>query len=139
MTTTDGIAVDHRNDGLRQSAYLHLHVEHRETGHTLVVDITATTFHVHVATATERMLHVLQAFALRHLAHGTRQQHHTDALQFTALGKGLTQLQCRLRREGVTVTGTVDGNLRNAVILLEDNLLELPDLFPLSCFHTIHI
>ena len=35
MSATDGIAIDHGDDGLRKAPYLHLHIEHIETGHTI--------------------------------------------------------------------------------------------------------
>ena len=91
---------------------------------------------MHVATRTEGMLHILQPLTFRHVTHGSRQQHHTDALQFTAERKGLTQLQRRLRCKGVAVAWAVNGNLGNTVILFEENFFELPNLFPLSLFHT---
>ena len=50
VATTNGITIDHCNDWLRQSANLHLHVEHRQAGDTLVVNVTATSLHMHVAT-----------------------------------------------------------------------------------------
>ena len=66
----------------------------------------------------------------------TQLVNHTDALQFTAERKGLTQLQRRLRCKGVAVAWAVNGNLGNTVILFEENFFELPNLFPLSLFHT---
>ena len=89
MTTADGITIDHRDDGLRQTADLHLHIEHRETRHPLVVDIAATPLHVHVTTRTEGMLHVVDSLAIRHLRHRTRQDDHTDILHLTHLRKRL--------------------------------------------------
>ena len=125
VAAADSIAVDHRNDGLRQSPDLHLHVEHRQSGHALVVDIAATPLDVHVATRAEG------------LVAGTRQQHHPDVLHFAASRKGLTQLQRRLRCKGVAITWSVDGNFCNTVILFEEYLLELPNLFPLSFCHIL--
>ena len=80
------------------------------------------------------MLDVFEPFAIGHFRHGTRQQHHSDASQFTTLGKGLTQLQRRPRGEGIAVVRAVDGDFGDAVILFEAYLFELPNLFPLSFF-----
>ena len=66
MAATDGIAVDHRNHGFGQTTDLHLYVEYTETRHTLFVDITATTFYVHIASRTEGVLDIRKRFAFRH-------------------------------------------------------------------------
>ena len=136
MSAADGVAVDHGDDGLGQPAYLHLHVEHREPGHSLVVDVSAPALHVHVAARAEGVLDVLQPLALGHLAHLSRQQHHAYALQLAAVGEGLAQLQRRLGCEGIAVARPVDGDLGDAVELFEAYLFELPNLFPLSLFHS---
>ena len=49
MSAADGIAVNHRDDGFWQTTNLHLHIKYTQTGYTLLVDIAATTFHMHVA------------------------------------------------------------------------------------------
>ena len=53
MATADGIAVDHRNDGLGQTTNLHLHVQDTQAGYAFAIDIAATALDVHVATSTE--------------------------------------------------------------------------------------
>ena len=49
MTAADGIAVDHGDDRLWQSAYLHLHIEHAQSWHAVLVNLSAAPFHVHIA------------------------------------------------------------------------------------------
>ena len=132
MSTTDGIAIHHRNDRFGQTTDLHLHIEHRETGHPLLIDIAATSLHVHVATRAEGMLHVVNGLALRHRRHGTRQQHHADALHLTAQGESLRQFPRGLGGKGITVLRTVDRDLGNAVVFLEEYLFECFDRFPIS-------
>ena len=135
MTTTDGITIHHGDYRLGQSANLHLHIQHAQAGHTLIIDIATTTLHMHIATTAERVLHFAQRLSLGHLTHRTRQQHHADALQLPALCERLTQLQRCLWRKRITIARTVYRNLRNAVILFEENLLEFPNLFPFSFCH----
>ena len=137
MSPSDGIAVHHRNHRLGQPADLHLHIEHRETRHTLVVHIAASPFHMHVATRAESVLHVAQALALRHFRHRTSQKHHIDVLHLATHRKSLTQLIGRLWRKGVAIVRPIDRNLRNTIIFLEENLLELTDGLPLSFFHIL--
>ena len=50
MSAAYGIAVYHGDDRLRQTTYLHLYVEYAETWHSVLVNISATSFDVHVAT-----------------------------------------------------------------------------------------
>ena len=135
MSATDSVTVHHGNDRLRQTTDLHLHVEHTQTGYTFLVHITASSLDVHIASRAEGVLHVIDRLALRHRRHRSRQQHHTDVLHLTALCESLTQLPRCLRRKRVTILRPVDSNLRYAVICLEENLLERPNSFPVSCFH----
>ena len=135
MAAAYGVAVHHRYHGLRQSAYLHLHVEHAQPWHTLLVYITATALHMHVAASAEGMLHLLRLLALRHFRQRPCQQHHTDALQLATDGEGLRQLLCRPWRERITIARSIDGDLRYAVVLFQQDLLEIPDRCPFSCFH----
>ena len=73
MTTTNGIAIHHGNNGFGQTTDLHLYVEYGETGHALLIDIAATAFHVHIATTAKSMLHFGQRLSLWNLRHGTSQ------------------------------------------------------------------
>ena len=66
MTTTDGIAIHHRNHRLRQPTNLHLHIEDTQTGYTLFIDIASTAFHMHIATRAEGVLDISKRLALRH-------------------------------------------------------------------------
>ena len=76
MTAADGIAVDHGNHGLGQAPYLHLHIQNTEAGHSLLVDISPTSFHVHVASRAECFVA------------GSGEKHHAYVSRFTAVGKG---------------------------------------------------
>ena len=58
MSTNYRITIYHRDHGFGQTTDLHLHIEHTQTGHALVVDIAATALHMHIATRAEGMLHV---------------------------------------------------------------------------------
>ena len=53
MASADGKSVYHGNDGLRKTADLHLHIQHVQTGHTIIAYISSVAFHIHVATGTE--------------------------------------------------------------------------------------
>ena len=132
MAATDGITVHHRNHRLWQSAYLHLYIKHTQTWHAFFIDIAATPFHVHIATRAERVLHVGQRLTLRYLTHRARQQHHTDVLHLSTHRERLTQLPSGLGRKGITILRAVDGDLGDAIIFFEDNLLELAYFFPVS-------
>ena len=83
MTASDGITIHHRDDRLGQATDLHLYIKHTKTGHSVFINIAATTFYVHVATRTEGMFHISQSLTLRHLRHGTCEQHHRDILHLT--------------------------------------------------------
>ena len=127
MTATDGIAVDHRDDRLGQTAYLHLHIEHAEARHTLSVDIAATTFHMHVATGAES------------LVASTCEQHDTNVQAVTAIVERLRHLPRRERGERIAIAFAVDGDLRNVMPLFKKDLLEVEsfNLFPVS-FHIVN-
>ena len=116
MTTSDGIAIHHRDDGFGQATDLHLYVEYTETGYSVFINIAATPLHVHVATRAEGMLHIRQGLTLRYFRHRSREQHHRDVLHLTAHCKSLRQFPSGLGGEGVTITGTVDGDLGDAII-----------------------
>ena len=134
MSATDGIAVHHSDDWLWQSANLHLHIEHAQSGHALLVDVATMTFHMHVATRAEGMLHVFQLFAFRHFRQSTREDDNAQVEAVAADVECLRQLPRRQRSERVAVAWTVDGDLRNVIVLLEEDFLEVDTLylFPVS-------
>ena len=113
VAAADGVAVHHGYHGLGQTAYLHLHVEHAQTGHAGIVYIAAAALHVHVAARAEG------------LVAGAGEQHHAYALGLAAVGEGLRELQRGPGGEGVAVAGAVDGNLGYAVVFLEEYLLKV--------------
>ena len=125
MTTTYGIAIHHRYHRFGQSANLHLNIEYTQTGHTFLVHIASTSFHMHVTSRAER------------LVASTRQQYHPDVLHLTAQGKSLTQFQCCLWCKRITISRTINGNLCNTMILFEEDFFELLNLFPFSLYHII--
>ena len=128
MTATDGITIHHSDNRLWQTANLHLHIEHIQARYTVITYITAATLYMHVATCTERLIA------------GTRQNDHTDIQTVTAIVECLCHLPSGQRREGITVALTVDGNLSDMIILLEDDFLEIKTfyLFPFSHFITLN-
>ena len=132
MSTTDGIAIDHRNDGFGQTTNLHLHIEDTQARHALFIDIATTTFDVHITARAEGVLDISERLTLRHFRHGTCEQYHRDVLHLTAHGKGLGEFPGGLWGESIAILRTVDGDLGDAIIFLEDNLLELADFFPIS-------
>ena len=134
MSATYGITVHHRNHGLGQSANLHLHIQHTQAGHTLFVYISSTTFHVHITTTAECMLHVSQSLTLGHLTHSSCKQHHTYILHLATHRKSLTQLPSSLGCKSVTISRTVDGYLRDTVIFLKKYFLKLSYRLPVSHF-----
>ena len=135
VSTPNGITVHHRYHGLWQTANLHLHIQHTQTGHALIIHISATPFHVHIATRAKRMFHVCERFTLRHFRHSPRQQHYSDLLHLTAHGESLRQFQCCLRCKRIPVVRPINSNLRNTMIFFEENFLEFPNLFPFSLHH----
>ena len=56
VASADGKAVDRRNHGLGQRTDLFLHLQHIQTGHTVVPDISPVPFHVHVASGTKGLV-----------------------------------------------------------------------------------
>ena len=122
MTAANGEAVNHSDDRLGQRANLLLHVKNVETWHTIVADIAATAFDVHVATRAEG------------LVASTCKDDHTYALRLATPGKRLRHLPCGAGCEGVTITRTVYCNLGYAVIFFEENLLkiEILNLYPFT-------
>ena len=122
MTATDGIAIHHGDNRLRQAANLHLYIEHVETRHTIVAYISTPALHMHITTGTER------------LVASTRQDNHTDIQTVTTVVESLRHLPGSQWSEGVAITLTIDGNLSNVIILLEDDFLEIKTfyLFPFS-------
>ena len=134
MSATNGITIHHRNNRLGQATNLHLHIEHAQTGHTLFIYITSTTLYVHIATTAECMLYIGQSLTLGHLAHSTSKQYHTDVLHLAAHGKCLTQLPSGLGGKSIAIARTVNGNLSDTIILLEQNLLKLSYRLPVSHF-----
>ena len=132
VAAADGPAVDHRHDGFGQTAYLHLHVEHREAGRALLVDVAAATLHVHVAARAEGLLAqpFLAAFALKMRRLGPREQHHTDAGEFAHDGERLGEFTRGGGGEGVAHLGAVDGDLGDAFRLLQADLAKGLNAFP---------
>ena len=49
VTATDGISVDHGNDGLGDGAYLLLYIQYVQAGYSVGTYITAMSFDVHVS------------------------------------------------------------------------------------------
>ena len=60
---------------------------------------------------------------------------HTDVLCFATIAESLTHLPCRERCKGIAVAFPVDGYLRNVIVFLEEDFLEIKpfNLFPFSC------
>ena len=127
MSATDGVTVDHGDDGLRQGAYLLLHVEDVKTWYAVVADIAAASLHVHVATRAER------------LVAGSGKDDNADALRLTTPSECLRHLPRGARCEGITITRTVDGDLGDAIIFLKQDFLKVKALHghPISFFHIV--
>ena len=132
MTTSDGITIHHGDDRLGQTTDLHLHIEHTQTGHAIFINIATTTFYVHVSTRTKGMLYIGQSLSLRHLRHRSCEQHYRNVLHLATHAEGLRQFPSGLGGKGVTVTGTIDGNLGNTIIFLEEDLFKHTYFFPVS-------
>ena len=132
MSTTNGIAIHHSDDRLRETTDLHLHIEHRETRNALFIHIATTTLDMHITTRAESVLHICQCLTLRHLTHGSSQQHHTDVLHLSAHRESLTQLPSSLRSKGIAILRTINRDLSDTIVLFEQNLLKLSNLFPIS-------
>ena len=122
MAATDGVAVYHSDNWLRQAANLHLHVEHIEAWHTVFAHIAATALHIHVATATE--CHVAS----------TGENHHADAACLTAVGKRLAHFPSGARGERIAITRAVDSDFRYTVIFFKEDFLKVEsfNFFPFS-------
>ena len=125
MSAADGIAIHHCYDRFWQRTNLLLHIKHVEARHTVVADISATAFHIHVATGAES------------LVAGTGENHDTYALCFATPCESLTHLPCGARSERIAVAWAVDCYFGNTVIFFEKYFLEVEvfNLFPFSCFH----
>ena len=127
MSSADGEAVDHGDDGFWKPPDLHLHIEHVEARNAVFAHIATFSFHVHIAAGAES------------LVARTRQQYHADVLRFATIGKGLPHLPCREWGECVAIARTIDSYLSDAAILLEAYLLKMKafDGFPFSFFHIV--
>ena len=125
MTTTDGITIHHSDDRLWQTANLHLYIEHIQSRYTIVAYITATALHMHVTSGTESLIT------------STRQDDNTDIQTVAAIVECLRHLPSGQRCESIAVTLTVDGNLSDMIILLEDDFLEIKTFYLLPFSHII--
>ena len=103
VSSADGVAVDHCNDGLGQTADLHLHIQHAEPWNTLLVDIASMPLHVHVATRAEGMLDILQPLSLGHLGEGTREDDDAQVEAVAAVVERLREFPRGEWRERVSV------------------------------------
>ena len=113
MSSADGIAVNHRDNGLRQAPDLHLHVKHIQPWHAVGAHISAPAFDVHVASGAES-----------HVA-GTRKYHHPNVQMVAAIGESLTHLPHCQRRESIAIAGPIDSYLGDMMIFFEENLLKI--------------
>ena len=121
MAAADSKAVDHGNDGLGQAAYLLLHIEHVETRHTVAADIAAAALDVHIAACTEGFVAC------------AGQDDHADVLRLAAIAEGIADFGCGQRREGVAITGAIDGDTGNAVVGIKEDFFILLQGSPGSC------
>ena len=133
MTAADGKTIDHGYHGFGQTAYLHLHVENRQSRHSFFVYISATSLHIHVASCTESLcleplLVGLSLLARRLL---TGEQHHSDILTLAYYGEGARQFCRGLRCKGIAVARTADAYLCYAFRHLETYLFEITYLYPI--------
>ena len=112
MAATDGEAIDHSNDGLRKRADLLLHVKHVEARHIVLAHITSATLVVHVSTCTEG--HVASA----------RKEHNADVSILAAMIECLAHFAHGEGCEGVAIARAIDGDFRDAVIVLKDDFFK---------------
>ena len=126
VPSADGKTVDRRNHGLGQRTDLFLHLQHIQTGHTVVPDISPVPFHVHVASGTKSLV-----------AHSC-QHHHTDITPLAANIERVAHLRHRARRKSVAHLRAVDGDTGNAVIKFKKNILVFLQSFPFSV-HILHL
>ena len=109
MTATDGIAVHHGNDRLRQRSYLFLYFQDVQFRHAGVIHVAAATFDVHVASGAKR------------LVPGAGQQNHAHLAVSRAVAEGIGHFRDGERSEGVAKARAIDGDARNAVVKVKAN------------------
>ena len=107
------------------SRRLHLHIQHVEPWHTIVADISAAPFGMHIAACAKC------------LVARTRQQHHAHVLTRATVVKSTAHLPCGERCECVAIALAVDGDFGNAVKVLKQNFFKVETLngLPFSLTH----
>ena len=111
VASADGKAVDRRNHGLGQRTDLFLHLQHIQTGHTVVPDISPMPFHVHVSSGTKG------------LVARSGQHDHADIAPLAANIKRVAHLRHRARRKSVAHLRAVDGDTGDTVIKFKKNII----------------
>ena len=118
VTATDGETVDHRNDGFGKRADLLLHIKHIKAGYIVLAYVPTSTFVIHVTTC-----------AKGHVA-GASKQHNADVCILATMIERLAHFTYGEGGESVAITGAVDGNFGNAVIVFKDDFFEGENFFP---------
>ena len=117
VAATDGETIDHGDDGLRETADLHLDIEHVEARHAIGTHVAAAPLDIHVATSAEGDIAC------------AREDYDADILRLAAVAERLAHLPRCERRESIAPTRAVDGDLGDVVELLEKDLLKVETLY----------
>ena len=119
MPAADGVAVHHRDHGLRHHADEPLQVEHVQARDAVLAHVTAVAADLLIAAAAERL--VLMAAAVV----GAGEDDDADARVVARFGECVVQLVHGERGERVAALGPVDGDFRDTVRRLVDDLAVL--------------
>lgn len=111
MAAADGVAGDQRNDDFGHGADELLHVEDVETRHAVAAHVTRVTAHALVAARAEGVFAIL-------VWTGAGQEHHANGGVLTRVDQGVVKLKRRFGTERIALLRAVDGDLRDAIDLV---------------------
>ena len=120
VSATNGKAVHGSNHRFRNTTDLLLYIQYAQTRHTVFPNISATSFHILVASRTERLIT------------GSGNHNHINIRFFTADAQCVTHFSSSCRSKRIPITLTVDRDTGNSIIIIKKNIVVFSDGCPLS-------
>ena len=128
MSATNGKAVHGSNHRFRNTTDLLLYIQYAQTRYTVFPDISATSFHILVASRTECLIT------------GSGNYNHINIRFFTANAQCITHFGSGSRGKCIPITFTVDCDTGNSIIIIKKNIVVFSDGCPLSlCWHNLFL
>ena len=127
MPPTNSISVHHRDHRFGNRPNLFLYVQYVESGHSVLADIAPFPFYILIAPRAER------------LVARSGQHDHAHLLHLPAEAKGVAHLARGGRSESIAITGTVNGDARDSLIEIEQDIFVFLNGSPSSLCHVVSI